>query len=118
MKKTTMKEDLVKTLKEHNLSLRQIEAATYVKTEPFDLSKPIGKSITLYPGHTDSDFDKWLLQLEYIDYDSKHETDFLSTIWLKNNIWLDRTRCKDWYFSWWVVHKRPPLPKKNIKIER
>jgi len=117
MKKTTMKEDLVKTLKEHNLSLRQIEAATYVKTEPFDLSKPIGKSITLYPGHTDSDFDKWLLQLEYIDYDSD-DPDFLSTIWLKNNIWLDRTRCKDWYFSWWVVHKRPPLPKKNIKIER
>ena len=111
-----MKKDLVKILKEHNLSFSQIQAAFYVElvnsytdTEGFCI-KPKGKPIILYPGHTDSDLDKWLLQLEYIDYDSNCSY-FDSTIWLKNNIWLTRARCKDWFFGWWEVHKRPPLPR-------
>ena len=113
--KTTIRKDLVKILTKHNIPLRQIQAATY---EKFSLSgKPI-EIINLYPGHTDSEFDKWLSKMELIEYTGGYCYDFQSTIWLKGNIWITREEDKDGYYGWWEVHKRPPLPRetKSIKV--
>ena len=112
--KITIRKDLVKILTYHNIPLRQIQAATF---ERICLSGKPYEFINLYPGHTDSEFDRWLSKMESIESGSTR-TDFESTIWLKGNIWITREQCHDGYRGWWVIHKRPPLPKetKSIKV--
>ena len=108
--KTTIRKDLVKILTKHNIPLRQIQAATY---EKFSLSGKSIETINLYPGHTDSEFDKWLSKMELIEYTCGLHRDFQSTIWLTGNMWITREKCKDEYYGWWKVHKRPPLPRET-----
>ena len=109
--KTTIRKDLVQILTKHNIPLRQIQAATY---EKFSLSGKSIEIINLYPGHTDSEFDKWLSKMELIEYSEGFATgNFECTIWIKGSIWIDSRECGENYYFWWEVHKRPPLPKKT-----
>ncbi len=103
--KTTIRKDLVKITTAYNIPLRHIVAATYEKRDEI---------INLYPGHTDSEFDKWLSKMELIEYSEGFATgNFECTIWIKGSIWIDSRECGENYYFWWEVHKRPPLPKKT-----
>jgi len=106
--KTTIRKDLVKITTAYNIPLRHIVAATYEKRDEI---------INLYPGHTDSEFDRWLSKMESIEYTGRFDNDFQSTIWLKNNMWITRESDKDGYYGWWEMHKRPPLPKETNTSE-
>ena len=124
--KTTIRKDLIKILTYHNISLRQIQAAElhwqdrkgYFPTE-YQKKYDSSSSIFLYPGHTDSEFDKWLSKMELIEYSKGLATgNFECTIWIKGSIWIDSRECGENYYFWWEVHKRPPLPRetKSIKV--
>ena len=46
------------------------------------------------------------------EYDAGYGCQFLfGTIWLKNNLWMTRGEYDG--SEWWVICRRPPLPKKD-----
>ena len=110
-KVTNARAELVKRLPDNNIPLRNIQAAQIsfgVQYEPYDK----WEWETLYPGHSDSEFDQWLSKINEFEYDAGYGCQFLfGTIWLKNNLWMTRGEYDG--SEWWVICRRPPLPKKD-----
>ena len=94
--------EIVKLLTNANIPLRNIQAA---KIE-YRNSVPM----YLYPGHSDSEFDRWLSKMNEFNYYSGYGgQELFGTIWLKNGLWMTRGEYDG--SEWWILHKRPPLPK-------
>tara|TARA_R100000544_G_scaffold37158_1_gene27483 strand:+ start:2298 stop:2636 length:339 start_codon:yes stop_codon:yes gene_type:complete len=101
---TNARAEIVKKLTNWDIPLKDIQAA---KIE-YDNSVPI----CLFPGHSDSEFDKWLSIMNKINYYAGYGNQVLfGTIWLKHGLWMTRGEYDG--SEWWEVHVRPPLPKQE-----
>ena len=118
-KLTNAREELVKGLTKCNIPLRDIQAAKICQEEPlwetameYTLDENYKGYLMLYPGYTDSEFDKWLSKINEINYHSGYGSQQLfGTIWLRNGLWMTRGEYDG--SEWWELRKRPPLPKKD-----
>ena len=130
------KQELIRTLEFHSLSLQDIKCATVSKSVythiGFDDNDEIQEEkdfeYQLKINHTQQDFDLWLNSLDFnyeldeveeddtrsqeqIDYDYKNiSLNLNGTIWLQNGDWLEWDYDDECIFEYWHLNKIKHIP--------
>jgi hypothetical protein len=100
------KEELLETLKNHDLSLSDIVAAEINYCKDWNPSN-IGV-MPLKVGYTPEDLSAFLGMLDFSYYTGYGGQELFGTVWLTDNRWLERGEYDG--SEWWELKHYPPFP--------